>query len=58
VRNPEAILDAAKAVGIHAIVAGVVGGDAFASKDLFTIPLPRLREANERWLPEYMSKRA
>ena len=57
-RNPEAILDAAKAVGIHAIVAGVVGGDAFASKELFTIPLPRLREANERWLPEYMSKRA
>ena len=30
------------------------GGEAFASRDLFTIPLAELRSANEGWMPGYM----
>jgi phosphoribosylformylglycinamidine synthase subunit PurL len=56
-RNADAVLAAARAAGVHAIVAGAAGGETFASKELFAIPLQRLREANERWLPDYMSKR-
>ena len=52
--DPGPILGAAKAAGVHAIVAGAVGGDAFGSKELFSIPLEKLRKANEAWMPAYM----
>jgi phosphoribosylformylglycinamidine synthase len=53
--DPGAILEDARAAGVHAIVAGAAGGAAFASKDLFSIPLDRLREANEAWMPAFMA---
>jgi len=37
---------------------GEVGGDAFASGPLFSIPLARLREAHEGWMPAYMDRPA
>jgi phosphoribosylformylglycinamidine synthase len=54
VRDPDAILAAAKAAGVHAIVAGEAGGDAFASRELFSIPLAALREAHEGWMPRWI----
>jgi phosphoribosylformylglycinamidine synthase II len=57
-RDPDQILASAKADGVHAIVAGEVGGDAFGSRELFSIPLETLRAAHEGWMPEYMAKRA
>jgi hypothetical protein len=53
--EPETILAAAEAAGVHAIVCGQAGGDAFASRDLFHVPLAELRAANEGWLPALMS---
>jgi phosphoribosylformylglycinamidine synthase len=53
-RNPDAILQAAHAAGVHASIAGHAGGDSFASEDLFSIPLGELMAANEGWLPGYM----
>jgi len=41
--------------GLHASVVGQAGGEAFASKGLFSIPLATLRTAHEAWLPEYMA---
>jgi len=52
--DPDAVLAAAKAAGVHANLAGVAGGDAFASKDLFSVPLDRLRAAHEAWMPGFM----
>jgi len=52
--NPEAVIEAAKAAGVHAIVCGQAGGDAFASRELFSIPLGSLREAHEGWMPAFM----
>jgi phosphoribosylformylglycinamidine synthase len=56
--NPEAVIAAAKAAGVHAIVAGAAGGDAFASRELFSIAMADLRAAHEGWLPAYMAKPA
>ncbi|ALL12821.1 phosphoribosylformylglycinamidine synthase subunit PurL [Caulobacter henricii] len=53
--DPEAVLAAAKEARIHACQAGVAGGDAFGSKDLFSIPLQTLRDAHEAWLPGFMA---
>jgi phosphoribosylformylglycinamidine synthase len=33
---------------------GIAGGDAFASGQMFQIPLSRLREAWEGWMPAFM----
>jgi phosphoribosylformylglycinamidine synthase subunit PurL len=54
-REPEALLAAAQAAGVHAIVAGEAGGDAFASRELFSIPLTALREAHEGWMPRWLA---
>jgi phosphoribosylformylglycinamidine synthase II len=56
-RDPQAIIASAQADGVHAIVAGDVGGEAFSSRELFSIPLERLRAAHEGWLPDFMSGR-
>jgi phosphoribosylformylglycinamidine synthase len=53
--QPEAIIGAAVVVGINIAEVGVAGGEAFASQGLFNIPLARLREAHEAWLPAYMA---
>jgi phosphoribosylformylglycinamidine synthase len=52
--QPEALLGAAAAAGVYAAVIGEAGGDSLASPGLFDIPLARLREANEGWMPAYM----
>ena len=53
--DPEALLAAAKEAGVQACVAGVAGGDVFASGDLFSIPLETLRDAHEAWMPGFMA---
>jgi len=53
-RDPEGLIARAKAAGVPATVVGEVGGEAFASRELFSIPLAKLREAHEGWLPGYM----
>ena len=53
--DPDAVLEAAKEAGVHANLAGVAGGNVFASKDLFSVPLDALRTAHEAWLPGYMN---
>jgi phosphoribosylformylglycinamidine synthase len=55
VADPAPLLEAARAAGVHAAIAGVAGGDALVSPELFSIGLAELREANEGWLPAYMS---
>jgi phosphoribosylformylglycinamidine synthase II len=57
-RDPQRIIASAQADGVHAIVAGEAGGDAFASRELFSIPLEKLRAAHEGWLPDFMNGRA
>jgi phosphoribosylformylglycinamidine synthase len=52
--DPEALLKATAETGLHASVVGQAGGDAFASTDLFSIPLAKLRSAHEDWMPGYM----
>ena len=56
VRDPDALLQQARAAGLHALVAGEAGGDAFASRELFSIPLADLRAAHEGWLPRLMGE--
>jgi hypothetical protein len=49
------VLEAAKEAGVHANVAGVAGGETFASTGLFSVSLDALRAAHEAWLPGYMN---
>ena len=56
--NPDAVLDEARAAGVHAIVCGEAAGDAFASRELFSIPLETLRAAHESWMPAFMGGKA
>lgn len=52
--QPDPIFAAAGAAGVHASVVGEAGGDTLAAPGLFDLPLRRLREAHEGWLPRYM----
>jgi len=52
---PEPVIAAARLAGVNLARVGVAGGEAFASEGLFSIPLERLREAHEGWLPAYMA---
>jgi phosphoribosylformylglycinamidine synthase len=56
--DPDAVLAAAKEAGVHANLAGMAGGNAFASADLFSISLDALRTAHEAWLPGFMGAAA
>ena len=49
------ILEAARAAGAPASLAGAAGGEALASEGLFSIDLVELRAAHEGWLPRYMA---
>ncbi len=55
VADPAPLLEAARAAGVHAHLAGTVGGDALVSTGLFAIELRALTAANEGWLPAFMS---
>jgi phosphoribosylformylglycinamidine (FGAM) synthase-like enzyme len=52
--DPAAILAAAAKAGVPAAVIGHAGGEAIACSGLFDLPLSKLREANEGWMPAYM----
>ncbi|ATQ42046.1 phosphoribosylformylglycinamidine synthase subunit PurL [Caulobacter mirabilis] len=52
--DAEGLIAAATAAGLHASVVGHAEGEIFASKDLFSIPLAKLRSAHEDWMPGYM----
>ncbi|WP_426040558.1 phosphoribosylformylglycinamidine synthase subunit PurL [Brevundimonas sp. TWP2-3-4b1] len=54
VPNPQDVLAAAREAGLHASVVGQARGDAFASTDLFSIPLKHLREIHEGWMPGWI----
>ena len=54
---PDAILAAAHAAQLNVAVVGHASGDAFASTGLFDIPLRKLRETHEAWMPAYMAGR-
>jgi phosphoribosylformylglycinamidine synthase len=49
------IVDRAKAAGVPAREIGVTGGDSLIVSGERPIPIARLREASEGWLPGYMS---
>ncbi|HXV01013.1 MAG TPA: AIR synthase-related protein, partial [Caulobacteraceae bacterium] len=48
------ILAAAAAAGVPAVAIGAAEGEALSVDGLFSLPLARLREAHETWLPGYM----
>ncbi|MEQ7154768.1 phosphoribosylformylglycinamidine synthase subunit PurL [Brevundimonas aurifodinae] len=54
VSNPQEVLAGAREAGLHASVVGHARGDAFASTDLFSIPLKHLREMHEAWMPRWI----
>ena len=54
VPNPQDVLAAAREAGLRASVVGQARGDAFASTDLFSIPLKHLREIHEGWMPGWI----
>jgi len=56
--DPDAVLVAAKEAGVSASLAGVAGGEDFASTGLFSIPLETLRAAHEAWMPGFMGAAA
>ncbi len=54
-RDADPIVAAAHAAGLNVALAGQAGGTDFACHDLFRIPLERLRDTHEGWMPEYMA---
>jgi len=54
VADPAPVLAAAAAAGVPAVVVGEAGGEALSAEGLFELPLARLREAHEGWMPAYM----
>ena len=53
--DPDALLAAAQAGGVHASLAGHAGGEVLESPGLFSISLGELKAANEGWLPAFMA---
>ena len=51
----EGLLADAAASGVPAAVLGKSGGDALVVRGATSIPVSRLRQAHESWLPSYMS---
>ncbi|UTP40824.1 phosphoribosylformylglycinamidine synthase subunit PurL [Phenylobacterium sp. LH3H17] len=54
VPNGYELLAAAKAAGLPAAIVGQAGGEDLAVDGVFTLPLAKLREAHEGWMPAYM----
>jgi phosphoribosylformylglycinamidine synthase len=53
-KTPDLVVEAARVAGVLADVVGGAGGDALAAPGLFDVPLAKLRQANEAWMPDYM----
>ena len=56
--DPQAVLERARTAGVRASDAGHVGGEAFASANLFAIAMADLRQAHEGWMPGFMDAAA
>ncbi len=54
--RPASLMAQARAAQVPVAVAGFVGGNDFAAGRLFSIPLARLRDAHEGWMPAYMDR--
>jgi phosphoribosylformylglycinamidine synthase len=54
VADPAPVLAQASAAGVPARVVGQAGGEALSAEGLFDLPLARLRQAHEGWMPAYM----
>jgi phosphoribosylformylglycinamidine (FGAM) synthase-like enzyme len=54
--HPEAVLEAALAVGVPARVIGVVGGASLTLPGAGAISVDALKATNEAWLPGYMAQ--
>ncbi|MDP3747218.1 MAG: phosphoribosylformylglycinamidine synthase subunit PurL [Phenylobacterium sp.] len=52
--NGYELLSAAKAAGLPAAIVGQAGGEDLAVDGVFTLPLAKLREAHEGWMPAYL----
>jgi phosphoribosylformylglycinamidine synthase len=52
--RPEVVFEAAQAAGVACAKIGLAGGNALVASGLFEIPLKKLRETYEAWLPAYM----
>jgi phosphoribosylformylglycinamidine synthase subunit PurL len=52
---PSALLAACEAAGLPARIVGEAGGEEIAVLGLVSLPLQRLSEAHEAWLPRYMA---
>ena len=53
-RDPDALLEAARAAGIPARLIGVVGGVSLTLPGAGAISVDALKAMNEAWLPSYM----
>jgi len=56
--DPDFVLAAARKAGVLADVVGEAGGEALACPGLFDLPLARLRQAHEGWMPAFMGETA
>ncbi len=54
--RPDELVTLAHVASVPAARIGLAGGDSFASGPLFSIPLGRLREIHEGWMPAYMDQ--
>ena len=55
--NVDEVLNRAKTAGIYAGKQGDIGGDAMVlNRDAINLPLAKIRDAHESWLPTYISK--
>jgi len=52
------VLELARSAGVPVSVVGGAGGQALSVQGVFSLPLGRLREAHEGWLPAYMGEPA
>jgi phosphoribosylformylglycinamidine synthase len=51
----DAVLEAAKAAGVAAVLLGYSGGASLLVEGLVSLPLARIKQAHEDWLPTYMN---
>jgi len=53
--DPDPIVAAGRDAGLNIALAGQAGGSDLVCHELFRIPLERLRDAHEGWMPGYMA---
>lgn len=53
----DALVNKAASADVRIRLLGTAGGDDFAVPDCFTVPLARMTQAYESWLPDYMEEK-